>query len=101
MTNIIIVATMVAKEDQVDLVKEELGKLLEPTLSEAGNVSYRINQDVKDPTIFIAIEEWTSLEAVQEHMQTEHIKAYSLATKEAIVSFEHNVLNELKTNGSK
>ncbi len=96
MNNIVIVATMVAKEGKADFVKSELTKLVEPTLKEAGNAGYQMHQDLQNPNKFVAVEEWISTEAIQTHMATDHIKAYGQATAEndAIESFEYVTLNK-------
>ncbi len=97
MNNIVIVAKIVANEGKSDLVKSELNKLLAPTHAEEGNVSYKIHQDMQNPNKFVAVEEWANGEAIQAHMATEHIKAYTQVTTEnaAIASFEYVTLSEI------
>lgn len=50
MSKIVIVATIIAKEGEVALVKSELTKLVSPTNNEIGNVSHKIHQDIKMKT---------------------------------------------------
>ncbi len=97
MSNIVIVATMIAKEGKADFVKAELNKLVEPTLAEVGNFGYQMHQDILNPNKFVAIEEWRDGEAIQAHMATCHIKAYGQATtkNDAIESFEYVSLKKI------
>ena len=45
MTQLTIVADIVAKQDKIELVKSELLKLIEPTLAEEGCINYDLHQD--------------------------------------------------------
>lgn len=87
-----IVAKILAKEEQRELVKNELTKLVEPTRAEDGCINYDLHQDNKNPNLFIFYENWTSPEALQKHLKSDHITAYSKATKEAVAEF---VLHEM------
>lgn len=90
-----IVARIEAKADQVDLVKSELLKLIEPTRQEEGCIQYELHQDNSNPELFIFFENWKNRELWQEHMSNEHVKAYGRATKGAVASFSLNEMTKI------
>ncbi len=97
MKNLVIVATMIAKEGKSELLKSELVKLLEPTLKEEANVEYKIHQDLQNPNKFVAYEVWKSVADLQTHTNTAHIQAFNEANKinDCLESFEYTTLNEI------
>ncbi len=90
-----IVAHIEAKKDKVDLVKSELTKLIEPTLNEEGCIQYDLHQDNDNPSIFLFFENWKNRELWQDHMKTDHIKAYQQATGDAIEHFKVNEMTQV------
>lgn len=81
-----IVATIEAKPDKIDLVKEELKKLITPTLKEAGCIQYDLHQDNQNPASFLFFENWESRELWQDHMNSTHLAEYASATEGSIES---------------
>lgn len=76
MTNTIhIVVHIRALPNKVEEVKALLLSLIEPTCAEAGCISYQLMQSHADPAEFALVEEWQSPEAINAHMQSEHIDA--------------------------
>lgn len=58
-----------------DKQKEIIGladELVNETRKEAGNISYGVYRDVKNPEIITMIEEWESQEALDKHMKSDH-----------------------------
>ncbi|MEH6448397.1 MAG: putative quinol monooxygenase [Oleispira sp.] len=92
MTTLSIVARIEAKSDQVELVKNALIKLIEPTRNENGCLQYDLHQDNENPEVFVFYENWQSRELWQIHMNNDHLKAYMEETEGAVVSF---TLNEM------
>ena len=70
-----VVARVVAKPGSVDVVREGLTSLLEPTRAEVGCVLYELMQNEADPTDFTFYEEWTNAAALDAHAASDHIKA--------------------------
>ena len=56
MTTLAIVANIIAKADQIDLIKAELLKLIDITLAEAGCINYDLHQDIQNPAHFVFYE---------------------------------------------
>ncbi len=86
-TPLTIVARIEAYPDQVELLKTELQKLVEPTLREPGCIQYDLHQDNLDPAIFLFYENWENRELWQAHMNNRHIADFARATDGAIADF--------------
>jgi quinol monooxygenase YgiN len=76
MSNITIVAKIVAKKVAIEAVKAELLKLVVPTRKESGCIEYSLHQDNQDPAVFLFYETWDSDASLEEHKNTDHYKAY-------------------------
>ena len=87
-----IVARIVAKAGKEALVREELLKLIPPTLEEEGCINYDLHQDNENPTFFLFYENWTSRELWQKHMNSAHLGAFVAATEGAL---DKLVVNEM------
>jgi quinol monooxygenase YgiN len=70
-----VVARIVAKPGSVEVVRDELTSLLEPTRAEVGCILYELMQNESDPTDFTFYEEWTNGAALDAHAQSDHIRA--------------------------
>ncbi|QSJ20531.1 antibiotic biosynthesis monooxygenase [Nostoc sp. UHCC 0702] len=77
MTNqtIRVIARVIAFPDKVEELKAVLLELIEPTLQEAGAIKYELLQNESDPTDFTFVEEWSSDEALNAHLQSPHLQA--------------------------
>ncbi|GAB2644293.1 putative quinol monooxygenase [Vibrio panuliri] len=95
MTNLTIVANIVAKEDKVELVKQELLNLIEFTRAEEGCVNYDLHQDNTNPAHFLFFENWATRELWQQHMANSHIAEYLAATEGAVESFVVNEMTQI------
>lgn len=87
MNQITIVAHITANADQIERVKTELQKLVEPTQAEAGCLQYDLHQDNQNPAHFMFYENWESRQLWQEHMNAAHLQAYLAATDGAVAEF--------------
>lgn len=72
MSNIGVVARVVAQKGKEDLALKELQKMVAPTLKEDGCIKYVLHSTVGNPSEFWFVEEWTSIEALEKHKQTPH-----------------------------
>lgn len=73
-SQIVLVASMRAKDGKQDELRAALQSLLEPTRAESGCVTYNLHQGLEDPSIFVFHEVWASPEALGAHMQTPHLQ---------------------------
>ena len=76
MTNqtIRIVARVIALPNKVEELKAVLLELIEPSRQEAGAIEYKLLQNQDDPTDFTFIEEWTSDEVLNTHLDSPHFQ---------------------------
>lgn len=87
MPNLTIVADITAKPDQIDFLKSELEKLIQPTRSESGCVQYDLHLDNNNPAHFLMFENWESRQQWQTHMNAPHLLDYKAATADAVEAF--------------
>lgn len=88
-----VTASIIAKPEYREKVKQALINLISPTLAEEGCINYDLHQDTKNPNRFFFYENWESLEHWQNHNASAHIAAHREATKGTIVEV---VISELK-----
>ncbi|MFT6928514.1 MAG: quinol monooxygenase YgiN [Psychromonas sp.] len=95
MSTLTIVANIIAKADQVDLIKSELLKLIEITLAEAGCVNYDLHQDNENPAHFVFYEKWETRDLWQAHMDGKHLQDFVSNTKGALDLFTVNEMTKI------
>ena len=71
-----VVARIKAKSGKEVQVKQELLKVLSPTRSEAGCINYDLHQSFDNQAHFLFYENWTSQEALNEHLETPHVRNF-------------------------
>lgn len=96
MSQLTIVAKILAKEGQREFVKAELVKLIPITRAEKGCINYDLHQDNENPNLFLFHENWESRELWQIHMNNEHLAEYLKVTEDAVKEF---VLHEMTVIG--
>ena len=69
-----VVAHLTAKPDKIEETRQALVGLIDPTRAENGCIRYELMQNNSDATDFTFVEEWSGEEALDSHLQTEHIK---------------------------
>jgi quinol monooxygenase YgiN len=82
-----VVATMRAKAGKEDELRAALESVIAPTLAEEGNVNYDLHQGVQDPAVFTFYENWTSADALDQHLKSPHMAA-GLAGLPALIDGE-------------
>lgn len=87
MSKLTIVANIYANPSKIDLVKNELRKLIPITRAEEGCIQYDLHQDNEDPTHFTFYENWLTRELWQTHMGAAHLSQYVAATEGAVQEF--------------
>jgi quinol monooxygenase YgiN len=96
MEKLTIVANIEAKEDQVELVKGELLKLVEKTHAEdEGCILYTLHQDNETPAQFVVFENWASKELLQKHIDSAHFKACMAEIESALAGFTVSEMTQI------
>ena len=70
----VLVARLTAREGEQDRAAELLGRLVEATRTEPGNVHYIPHRDPEDPRVFLMYEQYRDKAAFEEHGQTDHFQ---------------------------
>lgn len=68
-----VVAHVPAHPESVKELKTVLTALVEPSRKESGCIRYELWHNTETPTDFTFVEEWESEEALDAHLQTQHI----------------------------
>ncbi len=95
MSKLTIVANITVNPDKIDLVKNELEKLIPITRGEKGCLQYDLHQDNENPGHFLFYENWESRELWQTHMSAPHLAAYMEATEGAVAEFTLNEMSHI------
>ncbi|NDV47820.1 antibiotic biosynthesis monooxygenase [Paludibacter sp. 221] len=90
-----IVATIVVKKEFYDELITVFQTVVNETRKEAGNVSYDLHQDTKNPLKFIILEVWKSQEAIDEHNASEHFGAFAKAIENKIEGLSIDVIEKI------
>ncbi|WP_418264509.1 putative quinol monooxygenase [Flavobacterium faecale] len=92
MSQITVVAKIVAKEEKREFVKAELLKLVQATIKEEGCINYDLHQDNEDANVFLMYENWKDADALAIHAASAHYVAFQTVAKGTIAEFEVNKL---------
>ncbi|MCG9791881.1 putative quinol monooxygenase [Flavobacterium algicola] len=95
MSQITVVAKIVAKEEKRDFVKAELLQLVQASVLEEGCITYNLHQDNDDANVFLVYENWKSAEALDLHSASEHFVAFVKATDGAFDTFVINKMTAI------
>lgn len=95
MEKLTIVAHIHTQPDKVDLVQNELSKLIPITRAEPGCIQYDLHQDNDNPSHFLFFEQWESRALWQAHMTAPHLAAYLEATQGAVREFTINEMTQI------
>lgn len=80
-----ITATITAKPEKRELVKQALLDLIPPTLNEEGCLNYDLHQDNQDQNQFFFYENWASRALWMDHNKSDHILKHKEKVSDAIV----------------
>ena len=90
-----VVAKSTVKEECINEYIRIAKDLVEATQKEEGCIFYSLHQDVNDPTVLTCIETWTNQEALDRHLQSDHIKTIVPKLREMRLTSEMNVYRDL------
>ena len=78
-------AIITAKPDAAAEVESVLAEMVEASQAEAGCLLYSLNRGLQEPNVFVTVEKWESLDALQQHLASPHIAAALSRTGELLV----------------
>jgi quinol monooxygenase YgiN len=85
-----VVARIVALPDKINQLRAVLLELIAPTRNEVGCITYELLQNLSDPTDFTFVEEWSSNEDLEAHLQSSHIAA-AIGKLDGLVMLEPDI----------
>jgi quinol monooxygenase YgiN len=74
MKDLIVVATITAKEGNEVLVREALERVVPPSRAEAGCLRYDLNIDLGNHASYVMLEAWSDQDALTAHEATPHFQ---------------------------
>ncbi len=80
-----VTATIIARPDKRELVKQALLDLIPPTLEEEGCLNYDLHQDNENPNRFFFYENWATRALWLDHNASAHIAAHRQRTEGAVM----------------
>lgn len=83
---IIVMASQTVKEGKKQDVLALARPLMAATRQETGCVSYTLFDDPGDPHRMVFVEEWTSKEALKQHLTTPHIAEWRAKVKDLLAA---------------
>jgi quinol monooxygenase YgiN len=83
-----VVALIRAKSQYTEDIYEGLRGLIEPTLPEEGCINYDLHQDRDDPALFVFHENWETEWHLEQHLESDHIKAFLASAEGKIESVD-------------
>ena len=80
MADLDVIALLVAKPGQEDVLRGALTDLVAATKQEEGCLAYSLGESAATPGTFVTIEKWRGQADLDAHMQTPHVaKAFEVA----------------------
>ncbi|NYJ01994.1 quinol monooxygenase YgiN [Nocardioides thalensis] len=74
MSEVIVVASFVAKPGREGELEKFLADLLDETHQEPGCLLYALNRGLTDPSRLVYVERWENLELLTDHLNSDHIQ---------------------------
>ncbi|MEC3958832.1 putative quinol monooxygenase [Nocardia sp. CDC153] len=69
-----VIAELRAAAGHEDRLRTGLEAMIEPSLAEAGCISYQPFTNPNDPAHMVVVEEWVDADALEKHFATEHFQ---------------------------
>ncbi len=79
-----VVARCKAKPGMEQRVRDEILALVGPTRAEAGCINYDLHVSLDDPGLFMLYENWTSKEALDQHLATPYLERFKALAPEIL-----------------
>ncbi|WP_374445310.1 putative quinol monooxygenase [Providencia sp.] len=76
MSEIRIVATIIAKDNEVEFVKSATKSIVEPSNRDEGCLQYELHQDNTNPNTFVFFEIWQDQQSLDKHNATQHLQDF-------------------------
>ena len=74
MAEVVVVGSFVAREGKEDEARSAFESLVDPTHAEDGCILYALHQGHDDRRRFVFVERWASEDAINAHLESDHVK---------------------------
>lgn len=91
----VVIATVVAKNESAEQLRGELLKLVASTRQEDGCINYTLHQDNENPAVFMFHETWESPAHLASHIASGHYRAYAAAAESLVAGRSVNRLTRI------
>ncbi|MFC7371936.1 putative quinol monooxygenase [Fictibacillus iocasae] len=78
MDNIVITAILRAKKGHENDLLKAMKQVVSPSQKESGCITYQLHQSRDEDGVFVIYEIWQDEESLQQHIASDHYKAYRL-----------------------
>jgi quinol monooxygenase YgiN len=95
MSEVVVVGAFVAREGKEDEAVEAFKGLVEPTHGEDGCILYALHRGNDDPRRLAFIERWESKALLQDHLESDHVKAVLAVADDLFSSADITVYDAL------
>ncbi len=95
MAELKIVASIEVKKEYQAEIEKVFANLVPETRKEAGNISYELHVDTKNPLKYTFIEVWKSEEAIAIHNNTPHFAAFKDAIDGKINDLKIDIIKKI------
>jgi quinol monooxygenase YgiN len=95
MTQVNVVATIVAKKGKEKEVEAQLCGLLAPSRKDPGCLSYDLHQSIDDPAVFVFYETWKSQSLLEDHLKTPHLLAWLDKAPKLTTAFDVKLVTKI------
>ena len=90
---LMIVGSITAKPDSVEVVKALLAELCAATRQESGCNRYDGHISLDEPNKFVFVERWKSQEAFDNHLKQPHVAQWRAASSDHVVAREVEIIH--------
>jgi len=97
MTNLTVVATIVAKPGKEAETEAVLRALVPPSRQDPGYIGYDLHRDLENPRLFLFYETWESRAALDAHLDTPHLNAFKARVPELVETLEIRLLERISS----
>jgi quinol monooxygenase YgiN len=95
MSEVVVVGSFVAREGKEDDARATFQALVEPTHAEDGCILYALHQGHDDPRRLAFVERWASKEAIDAHLESDHVKSALAKADELFESADITIYDAL------
>lgn len=95
MTELKIVAVIEIKAPFQEELDTVFHTVVDETRKESGNISYDLHQDTKNPLKYTILETWKSQDAINQHNETAHFKAFVAAIEGKVDSLTVDIIKKV------